>query len=173
VDGVLITAANGLAPGALPNINKPTGAGTAILKFAAVPTEVSTVLVIGIVPSNHNPAGLSDRPPSTVANNVNSGGANNFPRFLEAWGDTAPLYIRGSMVALFESRVAMEPFTHSRCYNRPLRCWGLNNSLSLANHHVPLEPIVYSADRLGFHQLTAAQYAARKTAIEGWTELTP
>ena len=161
-------------PGILPTINKPGPLGTAIrVKLTAVPTEVSTALVIGIVPSNHSPTGLTDRAPNSGANNVNSGGANNFPRFLEEWGDSNPLYIRGSMVALFESRVAMEPFTHSRCYNRPVRNWGLHDNLSLANHDVPLEPVVYSADRLGFRRLTAAQYASRKTTIEGWTELLP
>ena len=77
--------------------------------------------MIGLVPSNHNPVVSPVPPANTVANNVNSGGANNFPRFLENWGDPIALYIRGSMVALFESRVAMEPFTHSRCYNRPVR----------------------------------------------------
>lgn len=161
-------------PGILSTNNKPGTLGTAAReKFNAVPTEVSTALVIGIVPSNHRPTGLTDRAPNSGANNVNSGGANNFPRFLEDWGDAAPLFIRGSMVALFESRVAMEPFTHSRCYNRPDRQWGLHVNLSLANHDVPLEPVVYSADRLGFRRLTAEQYADRKTTIESWPELLP
>ena len=166
--------ASTIKPGALPTTNKPGTLGTAInTKFSAVPTEISTALVIGIVPSNHNPTGLTDRPPSVGANNVNSGGANNFPRFLEQWGDSNPLYIRGSMVALFESRVAMEPFTHSRCYDRPVRAWGLHNNLSLANHDVPLEPVVYSADRLGFRRLSATEYSARKAAIEALAELLP
>lgn len=171
-DGVYNATA--IYPGTYPNVNKPGTLGTTkSIKFDAVDTEISTALVIGIVPSNHNASGLSDRPPYSGSNNINSGGANNFPRFLETWGDANPLYIRGSMVCLFESRIAMEPFTHSRCYNRPVRKWGLHNDFSQANHHVPLEPIVYSADRMGFRKLTAQQYADRKAMIEGWTLITP
>ena len=70
------------------------------------------------------------------------------------------------MVALFESRVAMEPFTHSRCYRAPNRYWGLHYKFSQAAHDVPLEPVVLNATRTGFRRLTAQQYAVRKTYIE-------
>lgn len=175
-------------PGVLPNLNTPNGSTGSVAasktKLGAVTTEVSTALVVGIVPSHHNPTGLTDRPPtsgtagggvvvtvsSKVGNNVNSGGANNFPRLLDNWsGDS--LYIRGSMVALFESRVAMEPFTHSRCYSAPSRFWGLHYNFSQAAHDVPLEPIVLSATRLGFRRLSPGEYATRKTAIEAMTAI--
>jgi Tfp pilus assembly protein PilX len=182
-DGVYNATA--IRPGIYPNLNAPGSYGTsANTKLAAVATEVSTALVVGIVPSHHNPTGLTDRAPTsgttgggvyvTVGgkngNNVNSGGANNFVRLLDNWSGVG-LYIRGSIVGLFESRVAMEPFTHSRCYRAPGRYWGLHYNFSQANHDVPLEPIVLNATRLGFRRLTAAQYATRKTAIEAMTAI--
>jgi len=172
-DGVYNATA--IRAGKLPSINRQgtvAAAGTSSTKFGAVDTEISTAFVVGIVPSNHKPTGLTDRsePNDGTANNVNSGGANNFPRLLENWsGDT--LYIRGSMVALFESRIAMEPFTHGRCYSAPSRKWGLHYGLSLANHDVPLEPVVYSATRMGFRQLSSTEYATRKATMEGWTAI--
>jgi hypothetical protein len=160
-------------PGVLPNLNTPSTSANATasnIKLTATDTEVSTALVVGIVPSNHNPTGLTDRGPSTGANNVNSGGANNFPRLLDDWsGDS--LYIRGSMVALFESRVAMEPFTHSRVYRAPGRFWGLHYNFSQPAHDVPLEPIVLNATRVGFRRLSPGDYATRKAFIEGLTAI--
>jgi hypothetical protein len=182
-DGV--NNATTIRPGVYPNLNTPGSNGTAIrIKLAAVDTEVSTATVVGIVPSHHNPTGLTDRPPQSgttgggvfvtvggkTGNNVNSGGANNFVRLLCNWSSRG-LYIRGSIVGLFESRVAMEPFTHSRCYRAPGRFWGLHYNFSQANHDVPLEPIVLNATRLGFRRLTAAQYAAKKTSIEAMTAI--
>ncbi len=158
-----------IQPGLLPTNNSPGGFGaTSNIKLGAVSTEVSTALLVGIVPSNHSPTGLTDRAPNTGANNVNSGGANNFPRLLDNWsGDS--LYIRGSMVALFESRVAMEPFTQSRCYRAPGRYWGLHQGFRTPNHDVPLEPIVLSATRMGFRELSAAEYNTKKTEINAMT----
>jgi hypothetical protein len=184
-DGVYNASA--IRPGMYPNLNTPYSQGTSSnTKLDAVATEISTALVVGIVPSHHNPTGLTDSPPTSGVsgggvyvsagtparngNNVNSGGANNFPRLLDDWSGIG-LYIRGSIVALFESRVAMEPFTHSRCYRAPGRYWGLHYDFSQANHDVPLEPIVLNATRLGFRRLTAAKYAQRKAAIEALTAI--
>jgi hypothetical protein len=75
------------------------------------------------------------------------------------------------MVALFESRVAMEPFTHSRCYSAPARIWGLHYNFSTANHDVPLEPIVLSATRMGFRELSSAEYTTKKAAITAMTAI--
>jgi hypothetical protein len=175
-DGVIVGTA--YRAGLLPNQNYSDPAtGTArSTKFAAGQTEMSTALLMGIVPSNHDPRGLTDGyvpssfkstgTPAKEGNGVNSGGANNFPRLLEAWGSSVGLYIRGSIVALYESRVAMEPFTNSRCYGAPGRYWGLHYKFSQASHDVPLEPIVIGSNRVGFRELSAADYAAKKTIIE-------
>jgi hypothetical protein len=176
-DGVIV--GTGIKPGLLPNQNNPgtVGALSQQVKLAAISTEMSTALLMGIVPSNADPRGLTDGyvpstfktnglSPAKAGNAVNSGGANNFPRLSEQWGSSVGLYIRGSIVALYESRVAMEPFTNSRNYGAPGRYWGLHYNFSQAKHDVPLEPIVIGSNRVGVRELSAAQYAAKKAAIE-------
>ena len=148
--------------------NTVPGAGTSRdTKFRPTSTEVSTCLLVGIVPTNHNASGITgvDGPPASVANGQTSGGVHNFPRLLEEWAGTTGLYIRGGMVAMFESRVAMEPWT-LRVYSGAGRFWGLHESLRSANHDLPLEPILLGARRLGFKEITAAEYAILKTTIE-------
>ncbi len=179
-DGVTLTAANGPKPGLLPNRSYPattSGVGTATnIKLTGVSTEVSAALLCGIVPSNHNPTNLTDGPVESsystwgtapfnkAGNGVQSGGANNFPRLLDNWNGNG-LYIRGSIVALFESRVAMEPFTNSRNYRAPGRFWGLHQGLRDQDHHIPLEPVLIGCNRNRYLELTPAQYEAKKTAI--------
>ena len=154
------------SPAALPNLgNTVAGSGSArTTKFGATATEISTCLLVGIVPTNHNATGLSDGPPVAAANGQASGGVHNFPRLLEIWG-SAGLYIRGSMVAMFESRVAMESW-NLRIYSAPGRYWGLHQGLRSANHDLPLEPILLGARRLGFKEITAAEYNTLKTTIQ-------
>jgi hypothetical protein len=154
------------SPAAMPNQgNTVAGSGGARnMKFGATATEISTCLLVGIVPTNHNANGLSDGPPVAAANGQASGGVHNFPRLLEIWGG-AGLYIRGSMVAMFESRVAMEPWS-LRVYSAPGRFWGLHQGLRSANHDLPLEPILLGARRQGFKEITAAEYNTMKTTIE-------
>lgn len=153
-------------PAALPNLgNTVAGSGAArTTKFGATATEISTCLLVGIVPTNHNATGLTDGPPVAGANGQASGGVHNFPRLLEIWG-SAGLYIRGSMVAMFESRVAMEPW-NLRIYSAPGRYWGLHQGLRAANHDLPLEPILLGARRLGFKEITAAEYNTMKATIQ-------
>ena len=161
-----------IRPGAMPNNSYPgAGGATRTTKLPPITSEYSVALLVGMVPSNHNPAGLTDGPPSAGANQQYSGGAHNFPRLIEDWhadmgsGNNQGLYIRGSMVALFESRVAMEPW-NIRVYAAPDRYWGLHESLRNPRHDVPLEPIVLNARRMRFKELTPAEYAAQKTVIE-------
>ena len=153
-----------IQPGAMPNTMAVGTGSSRTSKFAPSETEISACFLIGIVPTNHNPTGLTDGAPSTGANGQTSGGVHNYPRLSELWSGTG-LYIRGSMVAMFESRVAMEPWT-IRVYTGAGRFWGLHESLRNANHDVPLEPILINARRLGFKEITAAEYATMKTTIE-------
>jgi hypothetical protein len=140
-------------------------------KLPTINTEVSAALLMGLVPSNHNATGLTDGPPVSAANQQYSGGAHNFPRLLEDWHENydstsfSTLCIRGSMVALFESRVAMEPW-NIRCYLAPVRVWGLHDGFAQVNHHVPLEPVVLNSRRMRYREMTAAEYASLKTTIE-------
>ncbi len=151
-------------PSVMPHLSTAGGGTARTLKFGAATTEVSCALLVGIVPSNHNPTGLTDGPPSTGANQQYSGGAHNYPRLIESWRNIS-LYIRGSMVALFESRVALEPW-NLRVYQAPDRFWGLHQSLRDPNHDLPLEPVVLNAQRMRYTEITPSEYSAMKTTIE-------
>lgn len=157
--------ADSFKPAAMPTSgNTVAGAGTAVTnKLAATTTEISACLLVGIVPTYHNPVGLTDGPPSSGTNNQASGGVHNFPRLLEIWG-TSGLWIRGSMVAMYESRVAMEPWT-LRVYSAPGRFWGLHENLRSPDHDVPLEPVLLGARRLGFKEINATEYQTMKDQI--------
>jgi len=172
VDGIN----TGQNAGDMPNLSVPTtntSASAQSNKFDPIDTEVSACLLLGIVPTNANPSAASttgtyvtNGAPSTGPNGQTSGGVHNYPRLSEVWG-SAGLYFRGSMVAMFESRVAMEPWG-IRWYSAPGRFWGMNANLSAAGgaHHVPLEPMMLNARRMRFMELTAAQYSTTKATIE-------
>lgn len=117
--------------------NKPGSSGT---------VEISAALLMGITPTN---AGN---------NKENSGGAHNFPRFLEQWNHAT--YIRGSLVALFESRVATEPWS-TDYYGPPGRNWGFND-LFASGRYPPGTPRVMSYRRVDFTGLDATEYANTK-----------
>ncbi|MDB6165118.1 MAG: hypothetical protein JWQ83_258 [Lacunisphaera sp.] len=168
--------------GDMPNLSIPSTNAFVLSnntnKLPALDTEVSACLLIGIVPTNANPSAASatgtyvtNGAPSSGPNGQTSGGVHNYPRLQEVWttsaGTSAKLVIRGSLVAMFESRVAMEPWS-IRWYNAPTRMWGMNANLGAAGgtHHVPLEPLMLNARRMRFMELTAAQYGATKTVIE-------
>lgn len=152
-------------PSPMPNLAAAGSLGSNFTaKLPTVDTEVSCALLMGLVPSNHNPSDLTAGPPSAGANQQYSGGAHNFPRMLESWNGQG-LYIRGSMVALFESRVAMEPW-NLRVYTAPNRHWGLHEGLRNAAHDVPLEPIVLNARRMAYREITASDYTTLKATIE-------
>ena len=70
-------------------------------------TTINTAILAGIVPS---------------ANNIYSGGAENFPRFLEDWsGKTLTYY--GSMVELYKSQQSIGTWGKDNVYNPPNRQW--------------------------------------------------
>lgn len=154
VDGIN----NSLKPASLPNLSDigrnpgSSSASARTVKFEPTPTEVSSCLLTGIV--------------RTTANQT-SGGVHNFPRLLEYWpaNDGTELAIRGSMVALFESQVGIEPWS-IRAYQGAIRLWGLHQALRDVDHDVPLEPIVIGAHRLRYLELTAAQYEALAKTID-------
>ncbi len=118
-------------------------------KLAGKDTEVAAAMLTGIVPSNKD------------GSDQNSGGAHNFPRLLEAWDGV--LAIRGSMVALFESRVADEPWS-IRYYNAPARFWGFNK-LFADGRYPPQTPRVRTYRRVDFRDLTPTEYAELREAL--------
>jgi hypothetical protein len=79
-------------------------------KPPAESTTVNTAIISGIVPTN------------AYGGNNYSGGAENFPRFLEAWdGDKFTYY--GSMVELFKSRQSIAIWQYDPVYGAPDRQW--------------------------------------------------
>lgn len=127
-------------------------------KFPPTETEISACLLTGIV---------------DTTSRQHSGGVHNYPRLLENWSGTG-LYIRGSMVAMFASEVATEPWS-IRIYTGAGRYWGLHESLRDEHHDVPLEPILLSANRKAYKEIKAQkqnsseepQYSELKTTILG------
>jgi len=153
VDGT----ATATIPAYLPNLGNTGSPGlgfggvagaTTTQKFAPTITEISACLLTGIV---------------ETTTRQNSGGVHNFPRLNENWSSTG-LYIRGSMIAMFASEIATEPWS-IRIYSGAGRYWGLHQNLRSAAHDVPLEPMLIGAARLAYKELTAAQYATMKATI--------
>jgi hypothetical protein len=76
----------------------------------ASPTTVNTAIVSGTVPTNVN------------GDNAYSGGAENFPRFLEDWSNQTFTYY-GSMVELYKSQQAIGEWGKANVYSPPTREW--------------------------------------------------
>lgn len=108
-------------------------------------TEIAAAILTGLVPSDKN-----------NWNNY-SGGVENFPRFLEDWNTT--LRYRGSMVALFESEVATEPWGKSNVYSPPKRNWGFN-SLYAEGYYPPGTPNTRTFRRINYRNMTESEYLA-------------
>lgn len=143
--GLLATAANAKDGTTTTDLTRTT-------KFLSSSTEFSTAIMTGLVPSNLAGSGYY------------SGGAHNFPRFLEnnSSGTQRVMAIRGSLVAMYESTVSIEPWS-LRVYDAPVRLWGFND-LFANGQFPPLTPKVMSYRRVDFTDITKAQYDAQKTA---------
>jgi hypothetical protein len=113
--------------------------------------EISAALLVGTTPTNKNDTGMS------------SGGAHNLPRFLENWNGKT-VFLRGSLVALFETRIFTEPHGVKAYYSPPTRNWGFN-SMFREGRYPPGTPRVLSYRRVDFTDLTAAEYAAAKASF--------
>lgn len=96
-------------------------------------------------------------------------GANNFPRMLEHWSGRE-LRIRGSMVALYRSRVAWEPYVAYYTYRAPNRNWGFHD-LFANGIFPPGTPNNRSYRRTQYKDIGKAEYdeiaAAMDDALDG------
>ena len=93
--------------------------------------------------TTYNMAILAGVVPSTSSNY--SGGANNYPRFLEDWsGNTCTYY--GSMAELFNSDTFTGPWDTGNIYSPPSRYWFYDTNFSQANGAPPgtLHVITYT-----------------------------
>ena len=120
-------------------------------RYASVFTEVSAAILTGLMPTI--PEGTVAEP----ASGAQSGGAHNFPRFLENWSTT--LTLRTSMVALYESEVhtAPMPDNHSHYYGPPTRDWGFNENFE-DGVYPPGTPNVRTFRRTTFSDITEQEY---------------
>ena len=79
-------------------------------------TTVNAAVVSGIVPTA-----------SVGGDGSYSGGAENFPRFLEDWSHAALTYY-GSMVELYKSQQSMGEWGKANVYSPPTRQWYFDNN---------------------------------------------
>ncbi|MGB0416421.1 MAG: hypothetical protein ACPGKS_06200, partial [Coraliomargarita sp.] len=119
-------------------------------------TEVSAAIVSGLVPTDMN----------TMS--IRSGGAHNFPRFLEDW-NSAEFRYRGSLVALYESEVATAPWHtgYRYWYEPPTRNWGFHD-LFAAGIYPPATPNARDFRRKDFKVLSASEYETALASIDGF-----
>jgi hypothetical protein len=97
---------------------------------------VNAAFFMGIVPSNGSSF---------------SGGVENFPRFLENWNGN-PFYYNGSMVQMFYSRIANQPFvengpsTPGAYYTPPKRYWAFDTNFSNPANQPPMTPKIIKVE---------------------------
>jgi hypothetical protein len=99
----------------------------------ATDTTVNAAFLSGIVPT---------------ANGYYSGGVENFPRFLEDWSGKT-LWYNGSMVVMFNSRIAAAPWNGTgSIYNPPTRKWAFDTNFYDINKLPPATPQLHLVERL-------------------------
>jgi Tfp pilus assembly protein PilX len=101
----------------------------AVASRVASATTVNTAILSGIVP--------------TTNFMTYSGGAENFPRFLEDWNPSAgkqTFTYNGSMVVMFPSQYATHPWGMSNVYDPPARNWAFDVNFMDARRLPPGTP---------------------------------
>jgi hypothetical protein len=98
-------------------------------------TTYNTAVLSGFLPSGYtNPSGVQYG---------YSGGANNFPRFLETWSGKTCTYT-GSMVELFQSQTFTGAWALGNVYAPPTRRWNFDNNFLNSAPPGSLICVVYS-----------------------------
>jgi len=98
-------------------------------------TTYNTAIMSGFTPSGYTPA--------SGAQYGYSGGANNFPRFLESWSGKTCTYT-GSMVELFQSYVFTGQWALGNIYSPPTRRWNFDTNFLTSAPPGSLICVVYS-----------------------------
>ncbi|MEQ1858614.1 MAG: hypothetical protein ABMA13_01615 [Chthoniobacteraceae bacterium] len=106
------------------NDSNASSSSSSLSNRVASNTTINTAIMSGFVPSGWDPDGSGG-----VAAYGYSGGANNFPRFLEAWSGKACTYY-GSMVELFQSKVFTGKWNTGDIYSAPNRRWNYDTVFS-------------------------------------------
>ena len=100
----------------------------------ATNTTVNTAIVSGIVAS------------ATLNGNY-SGGAENFPRFLETWGSTVTFTYYGSMVQLYKSKHHKGAWGKPNVYSPPKRNWYFDTQFYTDPPPGTLDLVIYKKGR--------------------------
>ena len=120
-------------------------------------TEMSVSVITGLIPTI-----IKD------STGKISGGAHNFPRFLEDWSGV-DLRMRTSLNALFQSEAHKEPMPQDTgyYYDPPNRDWGQPDVLDYPNHsRIPPGWIQVLDFRMGgIRNLTEAEYESIATGL--------
>jgi len=104
----------------------------------ATPDTVNAAILTGIIPSNGT---------------YYSGGVENFPRFQENW-QGVNLYYNGSMVEMFTSQIANDPWPGTgTVYNPPNRYWAYDTNFNNPSQLPPLTPRVIYINRSRWNSL--------------------
>ena len=106
----------------LSNSWSDANASLAVTSRNASNTTYNTAILAGFMPSGYDPDGAGG-----VAAYGYSGGANNFPRFLENWTNKSCTYF-GSMVELFPSKVFTGKWDTGVIYRAPNRRWNFDTN---------------------------------------------
>ncbi len=101
----------------------------------ATNTTFNTAVMAGFMPSGYQPA--------SGAQYGYSGGANNFPRFLEDWSGNSCTYY-GSMVELFESNSFTGKWDTGNIFSPPYRRWNYDTNFSTNSPPGGLNAVVYT-----------------------------
>ena len=117
----------------LSNNWKDSNAGLSLSSRSAVPTTVNTAILAGDVPSN-----------STTG--TASGGAHNFPRFLENWNNVNFTYW-GSLVEAFASDEFSGAWQTGQVYYWPNRMWNFDTNFISEPPPGTANGILYSRGR--------------------------
>lgn len=88
-------------------------------KRDATNTTINTAIVSGIVPTN------------AYGDGAYSGGAENFPRFLEDWTNVKLTYY-GSMVQIYKSKQAIGEWGKDNVYGAPTRQWYFDTNFNVS-----------------------------------------
>jgi hypothetical protein len=102
-----------------------TNASLAVTSRVAKNTTYNMAIMAGVMPSGYDPDGAG-----SAAAYGYSGGANNFPRFLEDWSSKSCTYF-GSMVEVFQSKVFTGEWDTGVIYRPPNRRWNFDNNFTV------------------------------------------
>jgi len=80
-----------------------------------------------------------------------SGGVENFVRLLEDWSSATTITYNGSIVVMFPSQIATNPWNfHPNVYGVPTRRWGFDLNFNQQGGLPPLTPNARSILRSGW-----------------------